>query len=565
MTSSTRPRLAFVATSLTVLVAAWLVVTVVDLDPKVESDFFFSTDDPQLQASRRIGELFPAGEQILVGALSPDIASDDYVERIRGLTDALAALDDVASVHSLTSGPGAPQAVADSPLWSRLLLGDNPNLTQLVVSLAPDADGRALVAGMETLLAEHDRPSFQLDASGVPWVVEQIRRALGRDLRVFSTAALIVFGLLVALVYRSVWIVAGTLFSCLGACLVTLAVLWWIGAPIGLLTANIVTLVFVLTLSHLVFLTANWRRAMAIADRDAEARASATDEAVGQTFAASVWCMATTLLGFGSLLFANAKPLRELGLAGAVGTAVAIAVAYGLYPGILHRLAGRSSANGQPRVAAEGRFGQRLAQARVPATIGILAVTVFAALGLPRLDTDPNLLSYFDADSALYEGLERIDRHGGSSPLDLVVRHPDGERLDTKAAQERMVVLQDALEADPAVASALSLPVLLGEAKLAPMAFMLSSEQLVDIMGSAAFDRVALGFVTEDRTLGRYFIRLREADLAEPRRDVIARLQASVEDAGLELEATGGLYELQASLGELVRSSVVRGLAGLFV
>lgn len=579
-----RVRVAFFATLALVGIAAVLVATVVDLEPKVESDFFFSSDDPQLRASQRVGELFPSGEQILVGALAPDIDSEEYVERIGALSEALAAIDGVASVRSLTSGPSSPAAVAESPLWHRLLLGENPRLSQLVVSLETEgesgADARSVVESIETLLELQERPSFQLDASGVPWVVEQIRRALGRDLRVFSTAALLAFGLLVAIVYRSPWIVAGTLVSCLGACAVTLAILWAIGSPIGLLTANIVTLVFVLTLSHLVFLTANWRRALA--DHGAPTPAAtpteisatisaeaASDGAVVETLQASIWCMVTTLLGFASLLFASAKPLRELGLAGAIGTAVAIVVAYGLYPGVLRRLAGRSaddSATKATGVASRSALStQTIRRLQAPVTIGLVALALVAALGVPRLDTDPNLLSYFAEDSELYRGLERIDRHGGSSPLDLVVRHPDGERLDTKEAQERMLALQESLEADPQVASSLSLPVLLSEAQRAPMAFLLSFERLLDLLESPRFDRVASSFVTEDRLLGRYFLRLHEADLDAPRRAVIERLEAKVADAGLELETTGGLYELQASLGELVRSSVVRGLGGLFV
>ena len=73
--------------------SAWTVLFRVDLTPKVESDFFFSTEDPAFQATKRIEELFPTSPQILLSALAPDIEDEEYVERIRALSDELAGLD----------------------------------------------------------------------------------------------------------------------------------------------------------------------------------------------------------------------------------------------------------------------------------------------------------------------------------------------------------------------------------------------------------------------------------------------------------------------------------------
>ena len=65
--------------------------------------------------------------------------------------------------------------------------------------------------------------------------------------------------------------------------------------------------------------------------------------------------MTTTLLGFLSLLVATAKPLRELGIAGAIGTLTAIAVAYSVYPAFLGRWA-------SVRERRERRFPRRHSQ-----------------------------------------------------------------------------------------------------------------------------------------------------------------------------------------------------------
>jgi uncharacterized protein len=53
------------------------------------------------------------------------------------------------------------------------------------------------------------------------------------------------------------------------------------------------------------------------------------------TLPASFWSMICASLGFGSLLFVPAKPLRELGVGGTLGSAVAFTCAYLMYPAFL--------------------------------------------------------------------------------------------------------------------------------------------------------------------------------------------------------------------------------------
>ena len=193
---------------------------------------------------------------------------------------------------------------AASPLWSRVLTPGDGGATNLLVQLGEPVPA-GLTTNFEAVLKAHEADGFRLLGSGVPVIVELIRRGLTRDLVVFSAAAFVLFGLITGLVYRNVRVVAGTLLSCLGACAATLLLIDALGIGVGLLTANIVTIVFVLTLSHTVFLTANWRRPAVAAGPDA---ASAVSEAVIQTIRPSAWCMLTTLLGFVSLRMASAEP-----------------------------------------------------------------------------------------------------------------------------------------------------------------------------------------------------------------------------------------------------------------
>ena len=400
--------------------------------------------------------------------------------------------------------------------------------------------------------------------SGVPVIIERIRRNLFRDLLVFSLAATLVFGLLVGLIYRRARIMIGTLVTCLGACGATLVAAQAIGLGIGLLTANLVTIVFVLTLSHIVFITANLGRATErpAGEGSPTREGSPARAAVRLTVSPSFWCMVTTLLGFSSLLLATALPLRELGMAGGLGTVVAFVSAYLLYPPFLASLppGAQSSSGARHQHAALDLFPTRYGT-RWLAGIGVLVIGVGA--GLWKLDTDPGLLTYFREGSELRRGLEAIDDDGGSSTLKVIVRDGAGGELGTSAVYAEIWAFQEALEADASVGVVVSPAVLLEHARSQPLAGFLPLGLLLELLDSSLANEIGRSFVAPDRIEALFLLRMREGGRSTPRAEVLERVRSHAASSGLEPVLVGGQYELQAQLGRLIAASLRLGLGGL--
>ncbi len=59
--------------------------------------------------------------------------------------------------------------------------------------------------------------------------------------------------------FRSMRILIGMIVTCISAIMISLTVQALFGMKIGILSANLSTIVFVLTFSHLVYMTSNWR------------------------------------------------------------------------------------------------------------------------------------------------------------------------------------------------------------------------------------------------------------------------------------------------------------------
>jgi predicted RND superfamily exporter protein len=191
----------------------------VDLTPRVESDFFFSTDDPQIESSLRIRELFGELPQIYVVARGEPLESRRYVERVLALTEDLVEIAGIRDVRSLSRGPGGLEEtleqldeddvdeiledVAESPLWSELIMAPDGSATFLVIQLAEDADLAATIRAIDTTLEGHADIDFELGASGVPYVAEHVRTRLTDELRRFTIVAFVAFAVLVALLFRS--------------------------------------------------------------------------------------------------------------------------------------------------------------------------------------------------------------------------------------------------------------------------------------------------------------------------------------------------------------------------
>src|SRR5712691_7288570 len=316
-----------------------LVAVFVDLKPVVEENFFFSTSDPGFGQSKKIEQRFPSQPEVILAVSSRDISSPRYLGRIQKLTQQINTIDEVSAVKSLAEGPKNFQDALASPFWSRLLIAEDRKSSNVLVFLE-NKDPEKPIKRIERIMHKLDETDFRIHIAGPPYVVEMIRRSLAHDFWYFSLTAVVLFGLTMAAMFRSARVFLGMLATCTSAVLLTLLVQQMFGKKIGILTVNLGTIVFVVTLSHLVYMTFNWQT---LADRMGKKAPDLATAARRMTFPASFWSMVCASLGFASLLIVQAKPLRELGFGGVLGTVVALICADLRFPPCLRWGAPRKS------------------------------------------------------------------------------------------------------------------------------------------------------------------------------------------------------------------------------
>ncbi|WP_262690650.1 efflux RND transporter permease subunit [Kordiimonas aestuarii] len=527
----------------------------VNLEPKITPDFFFSSDSEIFKKNQTIRDVFPSQQQILLNVTTAGSIEDpNFIEKIGIVTNRVKAVEGVTDVQSITNGPDDLEAARENPLWRRLLIGKDEQ-SSFVLAFVDTDEFAPLVEEIEQIVGEEKNRWFDIRISGLPYIVEQIRRNLMRDMKNFTTGAILLSALVVFAVFRSVRVVLGALVACASAAMLTLTIQSLMGVSIGILTANLGIIVFVLTLSHVIFLTSNWRNI------DAEEPGGRRRATIGHTLPASTWAALTTLLGFFSLIFVEAKPLNQLGVGGTIGAFSALLCAYLIFPAFLHD---------GVKSKTPALDGVKKAKAFRHAPMAVTCVTLALALGLglpglARLNTDPSLLSYFKEESDLHKGIFFVDENGGSNPLLIVVRSDNLEKLDESEAYDRMWKLQSAFADHGSVGSVISLPVIMAEGNEHWLGSLLPWNILLDILSKPEYGAIAKSFVTEDRTQALFMLRMRENDRTRDRLPIVNEITKLPLEYGFEVTATGGTYYLQGELAASVARSMTMGVITLII
>jgi len=527
----------------------------VDMRPRISPDFFFGSDDPDMADTRKINALFPAEEFMIISVDGKDIYSKAYARDLGNLTDRLQNLGGFTKIIAITEGPASAMAARASPFWRPLLINSDESAT-LVLAFLPRQAPPSLVPASEQIVSDFANKGSlgNIHMSGMPFIAEQIGQSIIRDAKFFSLAALLLFAGLLWGIYKSPVIAFGASISGISAIFLSLSILSFSDQPVGILTANLAIIVFVLVQSQVIYLTNNWLRSP---DRGGAAVISA----IRKTVVPSLWCAVTTLLGFITLLFVSAEPLRQLGAGGIIGVLVAFCACYLLFPPFLMFAKARAASDKGTQKQSVPKNGSRLLQ--YLGAVFIVVAVVLSIPGLFRLNTDPGLLSYFERGGDIERGLANIDKNGGSSPLQIVVSLKSGKALDNADAYARLWRLHQKLATYKPVGTVLSLPALLAEANNYPLAFLLPWREIISLLRLEANQGVVDNFLSDDREKALFLLRMKEAGRETPRADVIKDIRALASAEGFSVDLVGGVYALQGRLSELVKSSVATGLISL--
>jgi hypothetical protein len=295
-------------------------------------------------------------------------------------------------------------ALAEPMLVNRLISPSGDTLGVNINFLLPEdpQDARAAleeIAGEVRALANEVRsshPDFRVGLTGILMQNRAFVESSQQDSQTLYPLMLLVIGILCLLTLRSVWgAISASAVIILSA--LTAVGLWgWLGyslnntsivAPVIIVTIAVADSIHILTL-------ARQKLREGLAWRDAVAQSLAIN------FVAVTITSATTIIGYTSLSFSDAPPIRELGVLTAIGVAAAWFFSLVFLPALASLLPVKVRGPGQEltgRVAvAPTMLAGFIQNRRMPILAVFLIGGIAAAVSVPRIELDDDFVKYFD-------------------------------------------------------------------------------------------------------------------------------------------------------------------------
>ena len=344
----------------------------------------------------------------------------------------------------------------DELLYKRIHGGLSATEEQELARLRPDyeqakeeyeATSRAAIKQIRTVLDTY-RGETKLYLGGLPMIIDDMMSFIQSDLVVFGSAVLAFLIVMMGIIFRELRWVALPFASCLYASTAMFGLLGLVGWKVTIISTNFVSLMLILTMSMNIHLVVRYRELQR--DHGEFSQYDLVRRTMAEMARPSLYTVLTNIIGFGSFVLCDIKPVIDFGWMMSIGLLVAFMCTFALFPALLvmmpRKALTRPEAAGYAFTAALARLTERHGKAVLVVS---LVVAVLAVLGTRKLEVENSFVSYFHKNTEIHQGLELIDQKlGGTTPLDIVLKFPpeSGDAAGTQTGAGDLAAMFDQVE-----------------------------------------------------------------------------------------------------------------------
>jgi uncharacterized protein len=262
-----------------------------------------------------------------------------------------------------------------------------------------------------------------LHLGGLPMISDDMVTFVRNDLIVFGGGVLVFLIIILGVIFRELrWIVL-PLLSCFYAGLIMIGVLGLTGWKVTVISSNFLALMLIITISMNIHLIVRYLQLHR--DHPDDGQLALVRGTVHKMVRPCLYTALTTIIGFGSLVVSDIKPVIDFGWMMSAGLAVTFATSFLLFPSLLLMMGKNISTT----TVEEVRFLLPEYLARLTEFQGnkvlVLAVmlAVVSTAGISMLRVENSFINYFSDDSEIYQGLKLIDEElGGTTPMEILIK-----------------------------------------------------------------------------------------------------------------------------------------------
>jgi predicted RND superfamily exporter protein len=409
----------------------------------------YDQNDPNKQYDAQIRARFGSDDMGVIGVVAGNVYTAATLEKIKRLTAAVAKVEGVDRVESLTNVPdliadltnppplitGTPldpatldalrRKIAKNPIYLNVVSRDGKGAAILIFfkdQPGDDEAGQKLRDDQLEAIVAHEQGPEQLYLTGMQHITVNLLKLMRRDLRTFTPLSFAVIMVILAVCFRNARGVLLPLLSVTCGVIWTLGIMVLAGEAITIGTLVLPTLLIVIGSTYSIYVIAQYE--------DEVRRGGTADEVVLRALArvtVPVTVAAfTTVVGFAALLVSRIATIRALGLYAAVGFVCLTTVVLTLMPAILTllpapgRVAARKESNRLNAWLVQIAYFDRQFRGRIMVAAALLAVP--CVWGISRIRADSNFIQYFRHSSPVRQANEIIGaKIGGTQNFDVII------------------------------------------------------------------------------------------------------------------------------------------------
>lgn len=277
---------------------------------------------------------------------------------------------------------------------------------------------------LRQIVSKYD-DSGQIFLGGASMIASDVIGFIKKDLIVYGVGLVFVFIIILWIIFRELRWVVFPILICLVSVTASTGLLGLFGWEITVLSSNFIALQLILTISIVLHLIVRYRELAIIYPRASQYKLVLNT--ILSKANPSFFAVATTIVGFGSLVLSNIKPVIDLGWMISSSVMLSLVISFIIFPAVLIMLK-----RVKPNTIFEDSFTLTQKCAYLVQTYPkyiyttVAIVIIFAIYGSSKLEVENSFINYFKKSTHIYQGMEVIDRDlGGTTPLDVIIKFKD--------------------------------------------------------------------------------------------------------------------------------------------
>ena len=444
------------------------------------SDSLVSQGDEDFKYFSYYQDLFPTKNSLVIAIKSKDKVDKLLLTEIEKISKKLSVLPEVYSVFNINKAPilllnetnlldlannnyetiidtnlaikDVLNEFAKSPIYSDQIINENKNITSIVIFLNEnnkaldlkenknlylsqgkyysikteiDKERNELIKKIRNIINNSNK-DFTYYLGGVEMISSDVISYVKNDILTFSLIVLLIIILILFIIFRRVKWVFAILFTSISAVYLSIGLAGFINFEITAVSANFLSLMFVLSISMNVHIMNNYLQ---------------RDIKIIENFRMMFWpcfyTFLTTIVAFVSLVISDIKPVIDFGIIMIIALLIVLISSFVILPLIVSFFSKEEKSYSLNLSFLKSFYPFAYKNSKYILGLNIL-IFFISLYGITNLNVENSFIKYFKKNTEIYKGMYLIDNElGGTTPLDIILKFKnDDQIIDTKIKAE---------------------------------------------------------------------------------------------------------------------------------